>query len=145
MAVLNFLTTMETAIRRLPQGKTDFEQQVDRLFAAGIPIHTVDAIDSGTNWPKLRSLLKAESAEILSHSYRLRNPTEGLEQMTPGPGVQGLCPGRLDSAQDQESEMRPVQEELPAMSSAERNSCWISRDFLKSSTMCLMLNPSSHC
>jgi hypothetical protein len=49
------------------KAKPDFQQQVDELFAAGIPdFDTADAIDSRPNWPKLRSLLKAESAaEIL--------------------------------------------------------------------------------
>ncbi|MGA2223091.1 MAG: PglZ domain-containing protein [Syntrophobacteraceae bacterium] len=57
------------------KAKPDFEQQVNQLFAAGIPdFETVDAIDSGTNWPKLRSLLKAESAaEIL---VAILSPTE---------------------------------------------------------------------
>jgi len=45
------------------QAKPDFQQKVDQLFEAGAPdFDTIDAIDSGTNWPKLRSLLKAESA-----------------------------------------------------------------------------------
>jgi hypothetical protein len=61
------------------KAKPDFEQQVDQLFAAGIPdFDTVDAIDSGTNWPKLRSLLKAESAaEIL---VALLSPTEAQQK-----------------------------------------------------------------
>ncbi len=57
------------------KAKPDFQQQVDQLFEAGIPdFDTVDAIDSGPNWPKLRSLLKTESAaEIL---VALLSPTE---------------------------------------------------------------------
>lgn len=58
------------------KAKPDFHHQVDQLFAAGIPdFDTVDAIDGGSNWPKLRSLLKAESAaEIL---LALLSPAEG--------------------------------------------------------------------
>lgn len=57
------------------KAKPDFQQQVDQLFEAGTPdFDTVDAIDSGTNWPKLRSLLKTESAtEIV---VALLSPTQ---------------------------------------------------------------------
>jgi hypothetical protein len=60
------------------KAKPDFEQHVDQLFAAGTPdFDTVDAIDSGTNWPKLRSLLKAESAaEILVALLSPREPQQ---------------------------------------------------------------------
>lgn len=61
------------------RAKVDFQHQVDQLFAAGVPdFDTVDAIDSGANWPKLRSLLKAESAaEIL---VALLSPTDAQRQ-----------------------------------------------------------------
>lgn len=67
------------------KAKPDFQQQVDLLFAAGIPdFDTVDAIDSGSNWPKLRSLLKAESAveilvAVLSPTQTQRVSLEGDE------------------------------------------------------------------
>jgi len=58
------------------KAKPDFHHQVDQLFYAGVPgFDTVDAIDGGSNWPKLRSLLKVESAaEIL---VALLSPEEG--------------------------------------------------------------------
>jgi hypothetical protein len=62
--------------------KPDFHHQLDQLFAAGTPdFDTVDAVDGGSNWPKLRSLLKSESAAeiliaILSPSERQKDALE---------------------------------------------------------------------
>jgi hypothetical protein len=99
------------------KAKPDFEQQVDQLFAAGIPdFDTVDAIDSGTNWPKLRSLLKAESAaEIL---VAILSPTEtqqkALEQDEAWPAeFKDFARSTLGlKLKTKSQKWRPIQEEL---------------------------------
>ncbi len=65
------------------QAKPDFQQQVDQLFQAGVPdFDTVDAIDSGMNWPKLRNILDAESpTEIV---VGLLSPTEAQRKAMEG-------------------------------------------------------------
>jgi hypothetical protein len=46
------------------EAQCDFVDQIDALFAAGVPdFDTVDSLDTGNNWPKLRSLLNVESGQ----------------------------------------------------------------------------------